>query len=205
MKTTSDKLFSELFVRLLDDVIALTPPKGADSPPVLRRSYVRAVFALIEGSTFAAKQFALDGLPDQFTTAEQALLREEEYSLDDQGRARTRTARLACRANIRLGFAALAKSCDVDHVPKFGGQGWENLCTAITIRDRLMHPKKIHDLDVTDEDMAVVVSAFQWFVASQTLCLKEMIVGMADNHGFEIPEAKKLLESMTSCYQPYSE
>ena len=37
-----------------------------------------------------------------------------------------------------------------------------------------MHPKWIGDLEITDEDMALVAAAYRWFCSNFVLCLKSM-------------------------------
>jgi hypothetical protein len=55
----------------------------------------------------------------------------------------------------------------------YGDQGWMNLKTAIEIRNRLVHPKTLDDLSVSDGDVKATVSAFYWVLALVVEVLRE--------------------------------
>jgi hypothetical protein len=43
------------------------------------------------------------------------------------------------------------------------GEGWAAMLATIKIRDRLVHPKRAIDMIVTDDELATVSSAQDWF------------------------------------------
>jgi hypothetical protein len=49
------------------------------------------------------------------------------------------------------------------------GQGWKNLSKAVKVRDRLMHPKEVADLQVSNEEVGAAKKAFEWFFISHHL------------------------------------
>jgi len=168
--------FNPLFVELLDDV-AKSEGKSAQSESD-RRSYVRAVFALIEGTTFSLKQLAVTGPHGGFSAAEIAALKEESYGLKEDGAVYVRSARLRCLPNVRLALHAVVRAHGAHYRANLGGPGWEALRSAVKIRDRLMHPKLRDDLNVTDDELEAVGRAFRWFVASTALALKSAVTSL---------------------------
>jgi len=85
--------------------------RDADDSQANRRRLVRAMFAEIEGVCYRLNQIgaSLAGLhPDMFSAGELALIREESYELDDQGRVRTRTANTPFLANLQFPSPATA-------------------------------------------------------------------------------------------------
>ena len=83
--------FRDLFATLIADVEDLSRLAHAGSSQA-SRSYVRAVFALIEGITYAMKQVAASASAISLDAAERALLNEESYALDLSGKPQTRSA-----------------------------------------------------------------------------------------------------------------
>jgi hypothetical protein len=131
-----------------------------------RRAVVRVTFAEIEAIVWELKRVALAGrnLRDvNFSPGEIALLEEKTYELKGNGEMQERKARLNFRDNLRFAFKAFARVTSSTFELDVSGQGWEDLRRAITIRDRLMHPKGAISLHVSAEERDVVLKAATWF------------------------------------------
>lgn len=131
-----------------------------------RRSYVRAVFAEIEASIFLLKQDCL-GRPDasSYSLAELSVLREESYGVDNRGEAAVQTRFVPLDQNVRFTFAAYSKGMLTNSLD-VGAQGWRDFKEAITIRNRITHPKHSNLLDVSDADFALIERAYAWYTKS---------------------------------------
>lgn len=57
---------------------------------------------------------------------------------------------------------------ELSNRPNFGEQGWENACTAITERDRLMHPKHPADLEIDDSEWETIHNGLAWMLRVHT-------------------------------------
>lgn len=136
-----------------------------------RRNYVRSAFAAIEGLTWTLKLAAVR--VEQrgrvaFTPGELALLTEMSYELDEKGNVSQRPARLSLKSNIRFAMSAFAKANGVTFDLRVGGDKWEAFTQAIKIRDRLVHPKSIRDIRVSDEEFTVMEKAIEWWTTEIT-------------------------------------
>ena len=49
------------------------------------------------------------------------------------------------------------------------GQGWQNLRKAVKVRDRLMHPKEVTGIQVSDAEFEATKNAFERFFISYNL------------------------------------
>ncbi|WP_176054525.1 hypothetical protein [Paraburkholderia caribensis] len=47
----------------------------------------------------------------------------------------------------------------------FNHVGWSNLRKAVDVRNRLVHPKRLEDMMVSDDEVKRAVSAFDWLLA----------------------------------------
>jgi len=142
------------------------------------RSFVRAVFAMIEGSIFNLKQMALNLSAHgrgSFSKAELVMLEEVSYDLDSKGGAITQTKFMKLPANIRFAFDAAARGFGVTYKLEVGSSGWANFRESIDIRNRITHPKKIDDLELSDTEVQKVVDTGTWFLECQRELFQQFV------------------------------
>jgi hypothetical protein len=142
---------------------------GDDKTDCGNRTFVRAVFALIEGGIYGLKQVALQlSKHDRgnFTPAEISLLEDKSYDLDDKGRVQERVKFIPISSNIKFAFAAVARAYPVNYTLKTDGKGWNALQAALKTRNRITHPKTVVDLKITDDEVQQAADAATWFLKS---------------------------------------
>jgi hypothetical protein len=137
-----------------------------DPTPMNKRTFARAVFAYVEGMAHLMRQNALalhKASYIKYEPAELALLKEESYWLDDQGRVEKRPERrIGLRRMLRFSVAMFARFFDPAYTLDCSGDGWRRFCEASEIRHRVTHPKSGTALDITNEEIGVTWSAFTW-------------------------------------------
>ena len=146
----SEDALTPMFSVASEDVFALLKRQRQPDNATDRRALVRSVFAFVESMLFAMKQEILN-TPHGFTIGEFALLRDESYELAENGEARVKTAKLTLKSNLKFTFASWAKATETTCKLDLSDDGWQNFQAAIKVRDRLMHPKRASDLNVTEE------------------------------------------------------
>lgn len=161
---------ADLFTAATTDITDLQKRLREADSPTDRRALVRSVFAFVESMLFALKQEALHH-SSIFSPAELALLREESYELGDDGEAWIRPARLTLKRNLKFTFIAFAKAWRTRSRLDLSDAGWQNFQSALKVRDRLMHPKRIADLDVSDDEVRMVNHASVWFIGTYAVAL----------------------------------
>lgn len=185
-KTSLWKAYVELQaieVVLADDVeVAGKAEKNEANRQFWRRTAVRAIFALIEGVVYRMKQLAYEvhayeGAP--LPSADVALLLEESYELNDKGVAITRHNYPQIEKNIKFAFASVGRAYSVSYQLNLGDAGWDAFKKTLKVRNRLMHPKHTQDLIVSDEEAAIMMVAYLWFLSNMKALLDE--VGAALN------------------------
>ena len=158
--------FNRLAKELISDHIeAMLWLKGVASP-FSRRTYVRTVFTFIEGVTFGMKQLTL-GLHASgrvaLSAAELAALREEMYDLEDSGTPTVRPKFTPLAKGLRLACSAFAKAIGSDHQVNTNDVGWSSFKQAVTIRNRIVHPKGRAEFELSETDMRTVEAGRSWF------------------------------------------
>jgi hypothetical protein len=129
---------------------------------VERRLLVRSVFSFIEALIYRLKIGALLETEERLSPGEVALAKEEDYELADSGTVQTRNARLRFLSNFRFAFCVSAKASDVEFHLDVGGDGWTALRCALSVRDRITHPKVAGDLVISDDEVRSAMKAYTW-------------------------------------------
>ena len=166
---------ADLFTHtLIDDVQKAQTRLESLDTQCHRRELIRSVFAAIEGLLWQLKQdvYKHADVVANLTIHERAAMLEETYSVDDRGNIQSLPRFLPLETSIRLVvniFNKHIKNVDVD----FSHPGWANLKASINVRNRLVHPKKIDDLSVTNKEVEQVLSGFAWMLSLEVKVLKE--------------------------------
>lgn len=142
--------------------------------PTHRRELIRSTFSAIEGLHWQLKRDVLRHaeVVTRLTAHEYAALMEETYAVDDKGVVRSQPKYLPLPTAIRLVVSIVQRyrpeyKLDYQHV------GWSNLRTAVEVRNRLVHPKSLNDLSVSDKEVSQALSAFYWLLALVIEVLRE--------------------------------
>jgi len=175
--------FKPLLDTLVGDVELAHDKMDRSSQPD-RRSYVRAVFALIEGTTTAMKVLLLEtqkvtGI--ELTAGEYAVLSEQAYSLSRSGAVKERPWFLPIAHNVRFTFRMLERLHGAQLEIDYRGGHWNSFHKAVAVRNRLMHPRCVVDCDVSDDDLAAVDVALGLFEGASIAFLKAVMSQLEGN------------------------
>lgn len=125
------------------------------------RQLIRAIFAYLEGLTFAIKIRAVQHSiekQDPVSQAEHDFALEIDHQITDRGEIAERPAPINFSRNIRFAFRLYERV--FDHKPRFDADAhwWDCLQKSVKVRDRLTHPRNPDDLDVSPNE---VMEAFE--------------------------------------------
>jgi len=174
---------------ILADVDELRKLLEKDGRQVVRRSYVRAIFAAIDGLCFQLKQDCLERAqknPTLYLAEEIGMLREQKYLLTSSGKTTARPFYPAMEDNIKFSMLIYFRGMS-DIKLSFETPEWIIVRQALKKRHQITHPKLASELDISDADLQVATKAFVWLTAMFTLNAAKSIRRM-------IP----ILESMAS-------
>jgi hypothetical protein len=152
---------------LVEDVKSAIMQRLGNNEQFARRSYVRTLFALVDAWVFSAKNAVLKahaGGTVPLNSDELPLLREKAYELDEAGKVLTRDKYPPFLANVKFAFAVYARSFSRPYHLDPSGSGWSDFRAAYKIRNRLTHPKTNAALSISDDELATVERASDWFI-----------------------------------------
>jgi hypothetical protein len=110
--------------------------------------------------------------PDvQFSDGELMVLNEKTYYPNDKGEVDEQRMQISVTNNIKFAFKVYARVHLVHYSLNIGDSRWDDFKKAMLVRDRLTHPKKVSDLEVTDEEVMRLNRAHDWY----SECLDELL------------------------------
>jgi hypothetical protein len=177
---------------LLDDVAtAISTLQESDTGPN-RRGLIRTVFAAIEGLHWQLKDDVLRHaqIVTRMTIQERAAMLEESYSVDDRGAVNTVHRFLPLTTTIRL-VVSIVQRYRTEYEVDYSHPGWADLKAAILVRNRLVHPKSVQEMNVSDEEIEQGLSALDWFSALVTEVLREAVLHHADDETRRFEESRR--------------
>jgi hypothetical protein len=126
------------------------------------RQLIRSIMAYVEVVTFSMKMGATARCMEkgiEVTDFERFTAIELDSEVDDNGTVIERPAKIRLRPNIRFAFAMFDRANG--NAPRFDptASWWSDLAVTIRVRDRLTHPRKPEDADVSGAEILTALNA----------------------------------------------
>lgn len=130
-----------------------------------KRTLVRTCAALVEGLAYQMRQVTLETLRNTslLTSGDIAILRDNRYQLTVKGDVEERDNFQPTLSMLLFTLRVYAKNHGAVFIPNTSDNGWHCLRKAFQLRDRLMHPKSIQDLSITDDAGAEFTAGTKWW------------------------------------------
>jgi hypothetical protein len=124
------------------------------------RNYVRAAFACIEGMSFSMRVWATSRLLEEGRMSDQERWSEGESNLEViEDEVRRSMAELSFEENVSLTFTLLDRINPSGPPFDVSQQWWSSLRKAVELRDRVTHPRAGSDLDISRDELMIMVDA----------------------------------------------
>lgn len=166
----------QLLQLLWDDIDATKAHIGAPVPATERRQFIRSMFAAIEAAIWLLKQDALEQHASGrvvFSTSELALLAETAPALQQDGTVRDAPAPARFAPHSLFAFKAHARAYSYACVLDASNHHWELMRRSARVRNRLMHPKHLGSVNVSDDELTDAKRALRWFAKISSLASLE--------------------------------
>jgi hypothetical protein len=140
-----------------------------------RRVLLRCCCASVEGTLSLLKQIApscADFFSVNLTASEMKILTERHTYVED-GIEKSKPAFLPLRDSVKETFKIFAKTHTISSTTDFSATGFTELCNAFELRNKLMHPKTVFDLEVNDKALDEADRGLKWFNHTLVKLLQE--------------------------------
>jgi hypothetical protein len=166
-------------------------------PRTKARMLIRSMFATIEGIVYGMKQlaFAVNRSDGPLTLDELLICKEITFGLKGTGEVDGSSMRLKFEPNLKFAFMVLAKAFHQTFQLDTNCPGWNHLVQSVKVRNRLAHPKRPSDLELTDDELSDAIEGYQWF-DGQVVAMAEKFCNDAEKSRDYLAD---LLQHLRSC------
>jgi len=164
-------------VAVLDSDVnfALEQWQKAPDSQFWRRTLLRCCCASAEGTLSLLKQITpvcAEFFGVSLTDSDMKIVTECRTYIE-AGVTKTKPAFLPFRDNLKETFKVFAKAHTVQPAVNCSTPGFADLCETFELRNRLMHPKTVFDLEVNDKALDGADRGLKWFKESLVQLLKD--------------------------------
>lgn len=140
------------------------------TPDFCARTFVRTMAAEFETRLYLLQDFMLkihdETANIKFSSEELAILKSESYGLRSNGDVWVSTRFYPFKEHLLFTLRLFARRFNPKAEPDTSGAGWQSVQRFVEIRNRLMHPKSMRDLQITDEEIDSINEAQDWLRSS---------------------------------------
>lgn len=188
-----DSLEDEFIVTLVSDVIASLERQRKHPNQQNSRDLVRTIFAAIEGLVWIYRDHVV-GIArslDKLNFEQEAALSESGYQASKTGKISKQAKFVPLPAMFRL-VTRIATSLDPSFKVEFGTGKWDDFAEALSIRNRITHPKSKSDLVISAEQLETSLQAFYWLCEITVDAMATAVSAYRDN----IEQFRVVLEAL---------
>jgi hypothetical protein len=165
MKKSLQEILGILPILIKDVTIS---EEKLDNQDYSRRAYVRALFAMIEGVTYAMKLalFVIarsSGKTGNLKIPDLVVLKGSTFDLNDKGEVQEKEKHFRISDNLKFTVKSVNRVLGSSIDLGIGTQNWTNFTKSVKIRNNITHPKNLADLVISDKDLECIRSVNSWF------------------------------------------
>lgn len=164
MATNHSDELGDLVSILLEDVARTDAARDLDDGPFARRQFVRAAFAAVEAVLFRLRVHLLaEAKRRRFDASVVCLLRDETYTIGKDGTiaATQRFASFEASVLFLVNLYVLPLR-EGRLAVKRDAKEWHDLKVALAVRNRITHPKREADLQISAKEMEATKRTVFW-------------------------------------------
>jgi hypothetical protein len=164
---------AESFIQLLvEDVIVSRKRWNRNGTQQNSRDLIRTTFAAVEGLAWHYREHVVSVARDvgSITQEEEQALSEIGYIVNEQGKISKQVRFIPLIAMIRL-TTRMAVAMQPELQFRFDTVGWEGFRQAIQIRNRVTHPKRSRDMEISPVDVSTCLTGFYWLLEIATTAM----------------------------------
>ena len=153
---------SDQFAKVLAEDVSQAKQRMENDPTEShRREFVRATCSAIDAQAWQLKMYVIESVLTKKTTSvhDISALKEESYAINDKGEIYVQPRGYSLKVGLRLVYSILKKHDVPVHID-FGSTDWKNIDDTVKIRNRVMHPKCMGDISVSESDAECCYNAF---------------------------------------------
>ena len=179
----------EFLVELIDEVVFFLNKLGTEDSQPMRRVFCRSLFQIVDGIASDLKQDVAKYESPELIGDSTYLALLDKKKVGSEGTESIVIARQGFAKNIRFAFDVYGWTAGVDIDLTEKPEDWERFNRCISIRNRVVHPRQLKDIQISKSEVIEMVKMFIW--------LKEALVKAHEEVG---TSWLKMAEAMKSSF-----
>ena len=147
---------------LIDEVVFFLNKMGTEDSQPMRRAFCRSVFQFVDGIASDLKQDVARNESPELIGDSTYLALLDKKKVRSEGKERIVIARQGFAKNIRFAFDVYGWTAGVDIDLTAEQENWQRFNRCISIRNRVVHPRGLKDLQISKSEIIEMVKMFIW-------------------------------------------
>ena len=183
---------ADFLVELMNEVVFFVNKLGEEDSQAMRRAFCRSVFQFVEGIASDLKEDVFLHESPELIGDHYYLALQDKKIISKDGKEKVIKYRSGFEKNILFAFDFYGWTAGVDLDLKENPKEWNRFIRCIKIRNRVVHPKTLEDMEVSKRDVIDMLKMFIW--------LKETLLNAHEKVG---NAWLKMAEAMKSAFNPH--
>ncbi len=160
------------WITLRDEYYILQEELMQNDTPINRRNFIRSVCSNVEGTlNWLMKQLSDNAAA--LSSKEKMVFQEQQLNVKDNGEVVVSALHLKTKVKIKMVFKFLSKYPGGNKID-LQDNNFNNLNESFKVRDRLMHPKINSDLEVSEQEVQLMIDGYRWYIKGYQETLKSI-------------------------------
>jgi hypothetical protein len=158
----SIEMDDEFVTELFNEVIFFLEKLTEDDTQEMRRAFCRSVFQFVDGVSTDLKNIVSYYESPELIGEDSYLALHDKKKVIKDGKEKTINKRNGFAKNIDFSFDIYGWTADVDINLKQNQKDWDRFLRCVSIRNRVVHPKRIEDLYISNGELVEMFKMFEW-------------------------------------------
>lgn len=152
----------DFLCELIDEVAFFLNKLGTEDSQPMRRAFCRSVFQFVDGIASDLKQDVARNESPELIGDSTYLALLDKRKVGSAGKERIVIARQGFAKNIRFAFDVFGWTAGVDIDLTAEPENWQRFNRCISIRNRVVHPRGLKDMQISKGEVIEMVKTFIW-------------------------------------------
>lgn len=158
----SIEMDDEFVTELVNEAIFFLKKLKEDDTQEIRRAFCRSAFQFVDGISTDLKNIVYSYESSELIGEESYLALQDKKKVINDGKEKIIKKRSGFAKNIAFSFDIYGWTAGIDINLKGNQKDWGRFLRCVSIRSRVVHPKKIEDLYISNGDLVEMFKMLEW-------------------------------------------
>lgn len=153
---------ADFLVELINEVVFFVNKLWVEDTQPMRRAFCRSVFQFVDGIATDLKEDVYRHESPELIGDDYYLALQDRKIISKEGKEKVIKYRSGFAKNILFAFDIYGWTAGLDLDLRENPKEWNRFLRCITIRNRVVHPKTLEDMEISKSDVIDMLKMFIW-------------------------------------------